>query len=490
MNRRALVSMLLAAAPLAGVSMRALGQTQGDAASAASSGLVDRTTAQIADFVIGLDYDQLSPAVVSHVKNRVLDTLACGIGAIGEPDVRIVLDSITLAREAPCSVFGQSTRASARDASMINTAMTRYLDYMDSYVGPKGGGHPSDAFAATLACAELSGSSTKNLIAAVAIAYEVLGAFADAVETRKRGWDHLVYSGLAMAAGAGKAMQLSKQQLQNALSIVAASSNPLRVTRSEQLTMWKGFAACNTALAAVNAVILTKNGMVGPARAFDGRAGWKEVIAGGDFQLRFTNGERIEKVWTKLYLAETYALSAVEAATQLAKANRITADRIQKVEVRTFHDAILNIGANGARDPYKVTSKPEADHSFPYMVAVALLDKQLSEQQYTQERLSRADVQQLLRKVTLIEDDRLTAEFVAGKSPADVTVTLSSGKQYRVSQDYFSGHPGKPAERAQIVEKLRYLGGAHLSRGQLENIVAVVDSLENHKVSDLLAPRA
>jgi 2-methylcitrate dehydratase len=454
--------------------------------SASAAAVTDATAAQLAEFVTGLSYEKLAATAVSQLKNRLLDTLACGIGAIGEPDIRIVLDSITLAPQGPCSLIGQSSKASARDAAMLNTGMTRYLDYMDSYVGPKGGGHPSDAVAGMLACAEMSGSSTRNLIAAMAVGYEVLGAFADAVETRARGWDHLVYSGLAMTAAAGKALQLSKEQLQNALSIMASSSNPLRVTRSEQPTMWKGFAACNTALVAVNAVILAKHGMRGPTRAFEGRSGWKEVIAGQDFKLDLTNGERVGKVWTKLYLAENYALSGVEAAIELSRAHEIAPDRVSKVEVHTFHDAMLNVGPMEGRDPYRVGSKPEADHSFPYMIAVALLDKQLSKQQYTQERIARADVQGLLRKVRVLEDERLSKQFVAGGSPTELVVTMTDGRQFRIAKDYFSGHPAQPAQRAQIVEKLRYLGSRSLSAARLDELVATVDSLEERTVSGLM----
>jgi 2-methylcitrate dehydratase len=479
---------MLAAIPFAGLSLPAVGE-QRDAKSDESpprpAAVADATLMQLVDFVAGLGFEKLSAATVSQLKNRLLDTLACGIGAMGEQEIRIVLDSITPAPHAPCTLLGQPLKAGARDAAMLNTSMTRYLDFMDSYVGPKGGGHPSDALAPTLACAELAGASGRNLLAAMAVAYEVLGAFADAVETRKRGWDHLVYEGLAMVAAAGKALQLTRPQLQNALSIMAASSNPLRVTRSEQATMWKGFAAANTALVAVNAVILARHGMVGPTRAFEGKGGWKEVIVGEDFQLRFTPGERVATVWTKLYLAETYALSGVEAAIELGRAHPIVPEQVKRVEVRTFHDAILNIGAFEGRDPYRVSSKPEADHSFPYMIAAALLDKQLSRRQYTQERILSADVQGLLRKVTLIEDDGLDKRFAAGQSPTEIAVTLQDGQQYRIAKDYFSGHPKKPAERGQILDKLRYLAGASPFATRIEKLVRTVDTLEDERVNAL-----
>ena len=46
-------------------------------------------------------------------------------------------------------------------------------------------------------------------------------------------------------------------------------------------------------------------------------------------------------------------------------------------------------------------TKEEADHSLPYMVAVALLDGEVTPAQYLPERIVREDVQRLLRQVAV-----------------------------------------------------------------------------------------
>ena len=71
-----------------------------------------------------------------------------------------------------------------------------------------------------------------SFIAAVAVAYEVLCTFVDAVGIRERGWDYVTYTSVAAALGAGKALRLSQRALRDSLSLAATANcyvgtNPL-----------------------------------------------------------------------------------------------------------------------------------------------------------------------------------------------------------------------------------------------------------------------
>ena len=59
------------------------------------------------------------------------------------------------------------------------------------------------------------------------------------------------------------------------------------------------------------------------------------------------------------------------------------------------------IGGGEEGDKTTVSTKEQADHSLPYMLAVAILDGQVMPEQYEQERIRRADVQALLGKVSV-----------------------------------------------------------------------------------------
>jgi 2-methylcitrate dehydratase len=452
------------------------------------------TSDVIAEFACGLSYADVSAQTLREAKACLLDALGCTIGAMDEPDVNIVRKSIAMSPKGPCTLVGSDLRASAPDAAMLNTGMARVLDYMNTYAGPYGGGHPSNAVGPIVACSELVDASGKDILLSLVVANEVLGAFADVVDTRaKSGIEAVSYVAIAITAGAGKALGLTPAQMKNAVSLTAASYNPLQVTRAEQISMWKGFAEGYAALMAVHSALLAKNGMIGPTNAFTGRMGWNEVVARENFQLKLTKGERFHHVLYKLYLAETYALSASEAITKLARQQRIDANAVDRVDVRSFANAVARLGFSGSQDPYHVTSKPEADHSFPYIVAVGLLDGQIRREQYTPERIAKSDVQMLMKKVHVSVDAEFDKRYKGPDRafPVAIDVTMKNGTHYKTAQEYFSGHPKQPLTREQLVEKFRYLSSPFMAADAQSRLVETIDQLEGRRIGDLtkLLPR-
>ena len=97
-----------------------------------------------------------------------------------------------------------------------------------------------------------------------------------------------------------------------------------------------------------------------------------------------------------------------------------------------------------------VRTKEQADHSLPYLLAVALLDGDVMPAQFEPDRIMRADVQQLLKKVSVRPDQEFTEQYPA-KMPAKITVRLQDG---RVIQHKVQNFPGL-ASRPFTWEKLR-----------------------------------
>jgi len=448
----------------------------------------DKDTSEfLAEYITNLSYDDLSTDVVEAAKRRMLDSMGCAIAAIDEPEISIIRKSILSMKKGPCSIIGSRLYASPPEAALLNTGMVRVLDYNDTYVGPHGGGHPSNSIAAVMGCTEFVGGSTKNMLTAIVICYEILGAFADILNTRAHGMDHLGYVGISLCSAMGKALELTPEQLQNALGIMVSTYNPLHVTLAEQITMWKGIATAYGAMNAVHASQLGKNGMIGPRKPFDGHTGWKEVVARRDFELNLTPGERIHNIWTKLYLSETYALSAAEGMIEFSQKHDIDPGQIKSIHVQSFGNAVSRIGATEGRNPYHVTSKPEADHSFPYIISVSLLDKELTHAQYEQKRIMKNDVQDLLKKVTVEENPEFSRQFVSGTSPvpAEIDITMKDGRTYKIRKNYFSGHAKDPATMEQVIDKFYYLTENKIDSKRSEKIIDTVNNIESHKIKDL-----
>ena len=445
------------------------------------------TTAELADFVQEVSFDGLSDEAVMELAKRVLDSVGIAIGALGADPVDVVAETVfEVEEDGPCRLWGRDAGASPPQAAMHNTALTRYLDYMDSFLAPGETPHPSDTVASVVACGELVDATGRDLIEGLGVAYEVQGELAWNAPVRDRGFDHVTHTVIAAACGAGKVLGLGHEQLRNAIGIAGTAHNALRVTRTGGINEWKGIASANAARNAVYSCLLARNGMDGPTTLFEGQKGWKQVVS-GDFEVNLDAGcGHVFDTMTKRYVAETYAQSAVEGIIELAEQVDLDPDDVEAIHLETFHGAKLIIGG-GEGSRYEVETKAQADHSLPYMLAAALIDREMTSAQYDPERIGRADVQRLLRAVDVEENDALTERFENGEMPAILQVVLDDGTTFDVEKDAFQGHPSQPMTWPRIEAKYERLAAQRYDDERVDAIEAVVENLPDHDVADLVS---
>ncbi|WP_276302422.1 MmgE/PrpD family protein [Halorussus lipolyticus] len=445
------------------------------------------TTADIADFALGLDFSDLSDDTVDELKKRVLDSIGIAVSAMDEEPVGVVGDTVAEFGGEGCTLWGGAggaETASPPDATMYNTALVRYLDYMDSFLAPGETPHPSDNIAGIVACGEYAEASGKDLLTAVGVAYEVQAALAWNAPVRERGWDHVTHTVISSATGAGAILGLDREQLRSAIGIAGTAHNALRVTRTEAISEWKGIASANAGRNAVYSAFLAKHGMDGPKNLFEGQKGWKQTVS-GEFEAEFTPAERVHDVMTKKYVAETYAQSAVEGIIELAEREDIDPEAVAEIRLDTFAGAKLIIGG-GEGSRYEVETKAQADHSLPYMLAVSLIDREMGNDQYDPERIRGDDVQGLLRKVAVAENPDLTERFEAGEMPAEIEVEMADGTVHRIEKNQFEGHPNGSMSWDEIERKFHETAGERYDETRRGQIIDTVLQLEEREVADLV----
>ena len=88
-----------------------------------------------------------------------------------------------------------------------------------------------------------------------------------------------IFSVFGAACGAGRILGLDQEQMGHAISLAVTPSLPLAVTRSGELSMWKGCATAAATRSAVFAAMLAAEGMSGPGEPFEGKRGlWLSLI--------------------------------------------------------------------------------------------------------------------------------------------------------------------------------------------------------------------
>ncbi len=458
----------------------------GSAARAAAASALSRSES-LAAFVEDARWDDVSPAAREALKLRVLDSLGCAFGALDAEPIRMVRKDIDEFGGSPlCTLIGGGKSAPDR-AAFHNGALVRYLDFNDSYLAKGETCHPSDNLGAVLAASEYALASGRQFLTALAVAYQVQCALSDAAPVRVRGFDHTTQGAFAAAAGVAKALELPAPQIAAALGISGTANNALRVTRTGALSHWKGLAAPNTAFDALRAAFLAMRGVTGPREVFEGTKGWMQTIS-GDFDVDWGRGglDRVTRTILKKYNAEIHSQSAIEGLLELMADMRIAARHIVRIRVDIFDVAHLIIGGGAEGDKTVVRTKEEADHSLPYMLAVAALDGKVTPAQYAPERIARDDVQALLRDVTIMPDLAFSKRF-PDEHPCRVTVVTRDGRIHvREKRDYEGFHT-RPMSFDRVAEKFHELTAGALPPGRREAIVDAVRRLDQIQVRDLVS---
>ena len=287
---------------------------------------MDRTTEMLSAYSCGVTYEELGPAVVEQVKRTLVDTMGCAIGGFdSEPAAiaRAIAEGVS--GGMPSRVLGTKGSTTPDLAAFANGVAVRYLDCNDSYFSP-GGGHPSDMISAVLAVADPLRSDGPTVITGIALAYEVFCRLSDEVVASDYGWDQGIFSVIGAVCGAARVMGLTEEQTGNAISLAVTPHLPLAVTRTGELSMWKGCAAASASRSAVFAAQLASKGMAGPEEAFEGRRGlWEQAVgrevAVPDFPLGDARGEddpfRITRTIFKAYPSQIHTQAPIGLALEL-----------------------------------------------------------------------------------------------------------------------------------------------------------------------------
>ena len=444
---------------------------------------------QLAAFVVRATYEDLSEVARRELKIHVLDTLGCAIGALKGLPIKMLEAQLEDFGGNPLVTLIGGGKTAPDRAALYNAALVRYLDFNDSYLAKYETCHPSDNLGAVLAASEYAGKSGKDLLTALAIAYQVQCRLSDVAPVRAKGFDHTTQGAYAVAAGVAKALGLGQKKTANAIAISGTANNALRVTRTGSLTNWKGLAYPHTAFAATSDTFLAMHGITGPLEVFEGTKGFMDAIA-GHFEIDWLgeNLEIVRRTNIKKYNAEFHAQSALEGVLELREVHHLRVDEIERIEVEIFDVAYHIIGGGEEGNKLHIQTKEEADHSLPYMVAVALLDGEVTPRQYAPKRIERHDVQTLLRKVEVRPNEEMS-ELFPEAIPCQIQVFLKNGRILSIEKEDYEGFYTQPMSWEKASEKFERLAkpftDEELRMGIIE-AVARLETLEVQQLTELL----
>ncbi len=431
---------------------------------------MDRTTEMLSAYTCGVTYEELGPEVVDRVKQTLVDTMGCAIGGFDSEPAEIAR-SLAEGTHGPLQsrILGTGGHSVPDLAAFANGVAVRYLDCNDSYFSP-GGGHPSDMISAVLAVADPHRSDGPTVITSIALAYEVFCRLSDEVVASDLGWDQGIFSVVGAVCGAARVMGLNSDQVGNAISLAVTPHIPLAVTRTGELSMWKGCAAASASRSAVFAAQLAAKGMSGPAEPFEGRRGlWEQAVGGPvnvpDFPLGNSRGDddpfRITRTIYKSYPSQIHTQNPIGLALELRE--RMPVDDIQSIHIQTYKVAAST--ASSEPEKWDPKTRETADHSIPWLVASAILNGPVTPGSFTDDHIANPVLRDIMSRMTLVEEPAFT-ELYPGEYNCRITLTSRDGREEAVHAPWPRGHRNNPMSNADMEAKFRSVAGANLSDSQ------------------------
>ena len=434
----------------------------------------------MARWAAGVRFEDLSTEAVHECKRFLLDSIGCALGGYQQHDVAIALKVLDeVAAPGAATVIGSGKKIDVVHAAFANALMIRCMDYNDIY-WKQDPSHPTDIFPAAIACAERAKSNGRELIVGLALGHEFEMRLCEAAfpGIRERGWHHATFTAFVSPIVAGRMLHLPWEQIQHAIGISASARASFGAVTAGKLTMMKNTVSPMATESGVLAALMASEGYTGPEHIIDGKEGLVHVF-GPEWKLNLLTdglGEswRITQCGMKFFPTEALTHAPISATLDLIKEHDLKPEQIAKVHIRSLARAADILADPSKYDPH---SKETADHSLPYCIAAAVVDRQVTPVQFTPEKINDPQIRAQLRKVEVVADPEIEKAFPALQRVA-VTIVTMGGKEFSKQLDYPKGDPRNPLSDLEVEEKFAALADGVISRARQQQVRNLIWNLE------------
>jgi len=424
-----------------------------------------RTLAQkMADFTFEVTYESIPADIMTAGRRQLADTISCALGAYNTTAVHAVrLYAIGNGGRAEATILGTDRKVPAGLAALVNGTMVRYLDANDIFVLSRGGasGHCSDGTPGLLALAEKYRCSGKELLTCLVASYELQGALAETFHFLERGLHPLTNIAWVVPIVAARLVGATPVEAVHACGLSVATSTILNtwLRPTHTIPMIKGVAVGLVLERVLEATELAALGVTATEDAFE--TAFSCLSSGGDSRVDPTRIEKLGRHWSttrnmiKVYPAQINTQAAIEAALGLYRKGHRT-DSVRKLIL--YGNRNVCGGVQGSPQAFAPASREAADHSTPYVVAMALLRGRLTSREYDGSPWETPQVKNLMSKIELVEDpERNRALDTEGILGVRLEAELTDGRIEEIVVHQPKGHPDAPLSDADLLEKMTWL---------------------------------
>jgi 2-methylcitrate dehydratase len=363
----------------------------------AGNGPMDDTSRKIVQFVHSFNESNLTPALTKAINRTMIDSMASVVAGFEEEPSRIAARMARYypAGELKCTIMGYGLTTSPEIATFANGCLIREVDFNDN---GRSGDHDSVLIPAALAVGEALHSTGPQVMAAIALGYEIAAAPAGGAP-------------VVAAMVAGKLMGLDEDHLANALTIALTPHVTLNKGVGA-MSMWKGTRSAESTKCGVWAAMLAREGMTGPPQPYEGKgAYWSLSSNGGNGGGGNAGGGRnpltpwtlplgtdqmaVQQNWFKRRPAEASSQGILQIMPEIRA--WVKPEEIASMQYDTSFGIWDEICDAPKWDPQ---NRETADHSLPYIIARGLIDGDIYLDSFTEAKYKDPAAHALMDKMT------------------------------------------------------------------------------------------
>lgn len=436
---------------------------------------------KLASYAVNLTFEELPSEVVREAKRCLLDTLGVTFGGYSSESSQIVLSLVQdLGGPLESTIIGTHMKAPCANAAFANGAMLRFPDYLDTFFNPSAyasSTHACENIPVALAIGERERRSGKDLLVAIVLGYEIAGRFVDSfkVSTATRGFHHSTIGQYVTPLVAGKLLGLNAQQMTHAVGISGSHNVALQILDAEgvEFCMTKNVAYPFAVQSGIIAALLAQKGFTGHRAIIEAKGGFVDSVMGGECDLdhlvRGGDDFKVLKTNMKPFAVCSLSTGLVAGTLDLVKTHNIAPRDVEQINIRASEWCVEHNGDVAKRFP---TNKETADHSAPYLTAIAIMERQVGLDQYSDDRYADPRVHELIRKVTMTPGPELD------NLAAVVEIQTKRGEKYSVRADPPKGDYRNRMTNEEVEAKFRSMASKLIPDKQMAKVIGSINELE------------
>lgn len=409
---------------------------------------------RFAAWAAGLTAKDIPSQVRERAMEALVDHLGLVVSARNEPYIAAILDGWD--SRGNCTAFGHSAGFDMAGAALINGTAAHGEDYDDTFEGTPM--HPGAAvIPAVLAAAEHAGADGEAVLRGIVVGAELMCRIAIVAPTaqHRAGFHPTAVAGaMGAAAGVGAVLGFNQRQITDALGIAGSFASGIIEYLAEG-TWTKRVHPGWAAQSGIRAAYLARGGFLGPRTVFEGEHGFFFAFGVDSIVPDYSRlTDELGLVWHfeniafKPYACGTMVQPFIDCAVQLSRDGLAVSD-IASVLCKVGEGTVHRLWEPLA-EKRRPSTPYSAKFSVPFGVAVGIVDQKAGLEQFTDNRISDAQILSLTEKIRyeIDPEDEYPRNYTG-----TVIVTLKDGTVLSAHQPHLRGGRRQRLSFEEIVTK-------------------------------------